>query len=78
VATAQDGQQGYKVIPLRYAEANALAATVRGSLTTTAGRRSPQVVPDARTNSVIVTCAPDELGQIEKLIASLDVEVKKQ
>jgi len=67
----------YKVIPLRYAAANDIANALRGTLSGQPGRNPPRIVPDDRTNSVIISCAPDELTVIEKLIAELDVEVKK-
>jgi type II secretory pathway component GspD/PulD (secretin) len=67
---------GYTVIPLRFAVASDVALALRKSVATQPNRRAPQVIADERTNSVIVSCAPDELAPIQQLIAALDVEVK--
>lgn len=72
-----DNSTVYKVIPLRYASADQLASALRNALVTQPNSRSPQVVSDPRTNSVIVTCMPSELDSIERLIADLDVQVEK-
>ena len=74
---APQSDLGYKVIPLRYAVADELAQALRNSLVAQPGRPTPRVVAEERTNSVIISCSPDELPPIEKLISELDVEVKK-
>lgn len=74
---AKDSNTVYKVVPLKYAAARELAQTLRGALATQPGRPAAQIVPDDRTNSLVITCAPNELESIENLIAELDVQVKK-
>ncbi|MEO6711587.1 MAG: secretin N-terminal domain-containing protein, partial [Planctomycetota bacterium] len=74
----EHGEVGYKVIPLRFAAADDLARVLRGSVAAQHGRTDPQIIPDARTNSLVVTCEPGDLPAIEKLIADLDTQVPKQ
>ncbi|HUR28855.1 MAG TPA: secretin N-terminal domain-containing protein [Planctomycetota bacterium] len=77
-ASATKEEVAYKVIPLRFAAASEMASVLRNSVLKQNGRRAPQIIADDRTNSVVVSCAPDQLSSVEKLIAELDVEVKKQ
>jgi type II secretory pathway component HofQ len=42
---------------------------------TQTGHKPPQIVPDERTNSLVITCEPDEVDPIERLVAQLDVPV---
>jgi type II secretory pathway component HofQ len=67
----------YKIIPLKYANARELASTLRGVVVTSSGGPAPQIVPDERTNSVVVTCAQSQLASIERLIRELDIPVAK-
>jgi len=75
---AKDNETVYKVIPLKYAVARELAVTLRGAVATPAGRAPVQIVPDERTNSLVVTCSRDGLASIEHLIAALDIPVKQE
>lgn len=75
--TVTSDEVAYKVIPLRFAAAGDMASVLRNSVTKQSGHRPPQIIADDRTNRVVVSCAPEQLASIEKLIAELDVEVKK-
>src|SRR5262245_51466019 len=50
--TASNASHGviYKTIPLKYASAGELAATLRGVVVTSSGGPAPQIVADQRTN----------------------------
>ena len=61
----------FKVLPLRFASAGDVAGTLH-QLT-----KYMRIVPDARTNSLIISYeSKEDLDQIEELVARLDVEVK--
>ena len=75
------------VFPLRFASATALSQQVtqlmqqQARVTATRGRRSvprdaggPKILPDARTNSLIVMASPRETQTVEDLVKALDVE----
>lgn len=72
--SARIDQNVHKVIPLQFAPARDLASTLRSVLAAPAGQPSPLIVPDERTNSLVVSCAPEQLATIEKLVAELDVQ----
>ncbi|HTF90612.1 MAG TPA: secretin N-terminal domain-containing protein [Planctomycetota bacterium] len=76
--SAEQSGVDHKVIPLRFAAADDLARILLGSVQGQHGRPDPHIIPDERTNSLIVTCAPGDLAAIEKLIADLDTQVPKQ
>jgi type II secretory pathway component GspD/PulD (secretin) len=77
-AATKDDDVAYKVIPLRFASADEMAAVLRNSVTKQGGRRPPLIIADERTNSLVVSGAPEQLPLVEKLIAQLDVDVQKQ
>jgi len=70
-AAAED--RAIDMIPLQFAAADEVAHTV-GQLWPDA-----RALADARTNSVLVSCASEaELGKVRECIAKLDVQVKAQ
>ena len=66
-----DASMHITVIPLHYAVAGELADAL------TRLRPDARIVPDQRTNSLLVSCASEaELKRLSDCIAALDVEVK--
>jgi type II secretory pathway component GspD/PulD (secretin) len=73
-----------KLFPLRHAQADELSAPVLDVLTARyralpeAEQRTtiePAVAIDARTNTLLVTAAPEFLAEVESLLTALDVEL---
>jgi len=85
-----DGRQ-LRVFPLAYAQAQEVAKTLESLLRETPaaaavgrtrraggpGTRGSalKIVPDARTNSLVVVAAPETLSQVAELIAKLDISI---
>ncbi|MBN2563142.1 MAG: hypothetical protein JXQ75_19645 [Phycisphaerae bacterium] len=63
-----------RMIPLKFADAPAVAALGMDVFAHVAVSEAPAWVPDARTNTLIVTASEDQLKAIEAMIAKLDVE----
>ena len=62
-----------EVVPLRFAAADDLAARVREALGSPGeGGRGPRVVPDARTNALVLTGGADEMRRAREIVARLD------
>lgn len=85
----ETAQEDIEVVPLRYASANRISEQVmqitqRGQAQTARLRRgtSPQqtaiaalkVLPDERTNSIVIVANPVEVEMVRRVIAKLDVE----
>ena len=82
-------QEGIEVVPLKYASANSISEQImqimqRGQAQTARLRRGasdPQtavgllkVLPDDRTNSIVIVAGPAETDMVKRIIAKLDVE----
>ena len=65
---AAGGASGFKVIALKHARAQELAATLKQLL------GNVQVVGDARSNSIVLKADPAAAREIEELIRKLDVQ----
>jgi type II secretory pathway component HofQ len=65
--------ENVQVIQLQYSTAEDLAGTLRSLFA-----RNPEIriLADARTNSLLVSAAPEDLAQISTLVQRIDVEVK--
>jgi type II secretion system protein D len=67
----------FHMIPLRHISATLLSATIQQMFPMTPpGSLAPRVrvIPDVRTNSVIIQAAPRDLVEVEALVRQLDVE----
>lgn len=82
-------QESIEVVPLKYASANSITEQImqimqRGQAQTTRLRRgaaeaqaavgSLKVLPDDRTNSIVIVAGPAETEMVKRIIAKLDVE----
>jgi general secretion pathway protein D len=68
---APAAERGVEVAPLRFAEADDLAARLRETLGTDAG--GLRVVPEARTNALMLAGPPADVRRARELVARLDV-----
>ncbi|MBL8858749.1 MAG: hypothetical protein JNL28_09605 [Planctomycetes bacterium] len=68
-----ESEKVYTVVALQHADADQLSRVLMAAVQR---RSNQQIVSDSRTNSLIVTCDPDELPALLKLIAALDIPVK--
>ncbi len=64
-----------KIIPLDYSKSSDLAATIGQIMA--AEKIQGTAIADSKTNSLIVTAAPDSLTQITHMVAQLDVQPKE-
>ncbi len=72
VAVTRSEPYPREVIALKFASADDLA----GKLRFIYGETDLQVVPDQRTNSLILIASAKRMPEIKQVIAKLDVEVK--
>ncbi|MCA9286628.1 MAG: hypothetical protein KDA22_15500, partial [Phycisphaerales bacterium] len=65
-----------KLLPLRYADAgevrNAVRDIFRSRAAAMPGGRAPEFGVDSRTNTLIVTAAPEQMQEVESLLVQLD------
>lgn len=73
-AAAEQAAEQVEVIALRFASADSLAPTLRNTLSSP----SLRIQDDARTNSVILAGPKSEIERAKRVIAQLDIEVRKQ
>lgn len=75
VAPASSESARVAVLPLAHAVAQQVTQVVQASFARRGGC-TLMVVPDPRTNSLIVSGSPSEVEEVRELVAKLDVEVE--
>lgn len=65
-----------RVIPLKFASAGEIVPTITSAIERQLGapERVLKIIPDERTNSLVIAASAEDMGKIEKLIEELDRE----
>ncbi|MBI4880471.1 MAG: hypothetical protein HY812_12550 [Planctomycetes bacterium] len=66
-----------RVVPAKNAAAEEIADVLRDWIKRAASTKGANVIPDARTNSLIVSARPKDLAELIELVEKLDVPVQK-